>query len=52
MKIYAMQWKLRLPALLAAGLGAGRFGLVVVFLLSGSFFAQAQEAEPAPAVSV
>ena len=36
-------------------MGARRFslfGLFVVFLLSGPFFAQAQQAEPAPAVTV
>ena len=52
MKIYATQWNLRLPAFLAAALGAGRLGLVVVFLLSAPCVAQAEPAEPAPAVSV
>jgi len=55
MNICAIQWNLRLPSFLGAGLGASRFslfGLFVVFLLSGPFFAQAQQAEPAPAVTV
>ncbi|MCH8155124.1 MAG: hypothetical protein IH786_07650, partial [Proteobacteria bacterium] len=55
MNIYAIQWNLRLPSFLGAGLGASRFslfGLFVVFLLSAPFFAQAQQAEPAPAVTV
>ncbi|MEE8351819.1 MAG: mechanosensitive ion channel protein, partial [Rhodospirillales bacterium] len=44
-----------MPSSLRAGLGPGRFslfGLAVVFLLSGPFVAQAQQAEPAPAVTV
>ena len=51
MNIYAIQWKLRLPSCL----GARRFsllGLFVVYLLSVPFFAQAQQAEPAPAVTI
>ena len=46
MNIYAIQWKLRLPSFL----GAHRFGLFVVFLLSGPIFAQ--EVELVPAVTV
>ena len=46
MNIYAIQWKLRLPSFL----GANRFGLFVVFLLSGPIFAQ--EVELVPAVTV
>ena len=44
-----------MPSSPRAGLGPGRFslfGLAVVFLLSGPFVAQAQQAEPAPAVTV
>ena len=55
MNIYAIRWNLWLPSALRAGLGPGRFslfGLAVVFLLSGPFVAQAQQAEPAPAVTV
>ena len=59
MNIHAIQWNLRLPSSLRAGLRAGLgasrfslFGLFVVFLLSGPIFAQAQQAEPAPAVTV
>ncbi|MCZ6709932.1 MAG: hypothetical protein O7B25_06200, partial [Gammaproteobacteria bacterium] len=55
MNICAIQWSLRLPSFLGAGLAASRFsilGLFVVLLLSGPFFAQAQQAEPAPAVTV
>jgi len=55
MKIYAIQWTLRLPSFLGAGLGGRRFGLLgllVVYLLSSPFFAQAQQAEPAPAVTI
>ncbi len=55
MNIYAIQWNLRLPSCLGVGLGASRFGLLglfVVFLLSSPFFAQAQQAEPAPAVTI
>ena len=51
MNIYAIQWDLRLPSCL----GARRFsllGLFVVYLLSSPFFAQAQQAEPAPAVTI
>ena len=51
MNIYAIQWKLRLPSCL----GPRRFsllGLFVVYLLSAPFFAQAQQAEPAPAVTI
>jgi small conductance mechanosensitive channel len=54
MKDFAIQW-MRLPPFFGAGLGArrfGLFGLFVVFLLSGPVFAQAQQAEPAPAVTV
>ena len=55
MNVYAIRWNLWLPSSLRAGLGPGRFslfGLAVVFLLSGPFVAQAQQAEPAPAVTV
>jgi small conductance mechanosensitive channel len=55
MNIHAIQWNLRLPSFLGDGLGASRFslfGLFFVFFLSGPFFAQAQQAEPAPAVTV
>jgi len=55
MNIYNIQWNSRLLSFLRAGLGASRlslFGFVVVFLLLGSTFAQAQQAEPAPAVTV
>ncbi len=55
MNIYAILWKLRLPSFLGAGLGVRRFslfGLLVVFLLSGPVFAQAQQAEPALTVTV
>ena len=62
MNIYAIQWdlrNLRRPSFLGAGLGArrlGLFGLFVVFLLSGPFFARAQQVEPAepaePALAV
>ncbi len=45
MNIYVIQWKLRLPRFLGAS-------LFVVFLLSASFSAQAQQAESAPAVTV
>ena len=51
MNIHVIQWNLRLPSCL----GASRFsllGLFVVFLLSAPFFAQAQQAEPAPAVTI
>ena len=63
MNIYAIQWNLRRPSFLGSGLGSGLgaglgarrfglFGLFVVFLLSGPVFAQAQQAESAPAVTV
>lgn len=55
MNIYNIQWNSRLLSFLRAGLGASRFslfGFVVVFLLLGPTFAQAQQAEPAPAVTV
>ena len=55
MNIYTIQWNSRLLSFLRAGLGASRFslfGFVVVFLLLGPTFAQAQQAEPAPAVTV
>ena len=55
MNVYAIRWNMWLPSSLRAGLGPGRFslfGLAVVFLLSGPFVAQAQQAEPAPAVTV
>ncbi|MCZ6490743.1 MAG: mechanosensitive ion channel, partial [Acidobacteria bacterium] len=47
--MYAIQWKLRLPSFLGAGLGTSLF---VVFLLSSTFFAQAQQAEPVPVVTI
>jgi small conductance mechanosensitive channel len=43
---------MRLPSFLGTGLGASLFGLFVVFLLAGPVLAQAQQAEPAPAVTV
>ena len=55
MNVDALRWNLWLPSSLRAGLGPGQFslfGLAVVFLLSGPFVAQAQQAEPAPAVTV
>lgn len=55
MKNYTAQRRLWLPSVLRPKLGArrfGLFGLFVVFLLSGPFLAQAQQAEPAPAVTV
>ena len=55
MNVYAIRWNLWLPSSPRAGFGPGRlslFGLAVVFLLSGPFIAQAQQAEPAPAVTV
>jgi len=55
MKNSTAQRRLCLPSLLRPGLSArrlGLFGLFVVFLLSGPFLAQAQQAEPAPAVTV
>ena len=55
MNIYTIQWNSRLLSFLRAGLEASRFslfGFVVVFLLLGPTFAQAQQAEPAPAVTV
>ncbi len=55
MKNYTAQRRLWLPSLLRLKLGARRFdlfGLFIVFVLSGSFFAQAQQVEPAPAVTV
>ena len=55
MKNYTAQRRLWLPSLLRLKLGARRFGLFslfIVFILSGPFLAQAQQAEPAPAVTV
>ncbi len=50
MNIYAIQW-MRMPSLLGT-CRFGLFGLLVVFLLSGPIFAQAQQAEPTLAVTV
>jgi len=55
MKNYTAQRRLWLVSLLRPKLGARRFGLLgllIVFILSGPFPAQAQQAEPAPAVTV
>ena len=49
MNMYVVQWKFRLPSFLNAGLGAS---LVVVFLLSSTFFAHAKQAEPASPVTI
>jgi len=54
-KNYTTQRRLWLPSVLRPKLGArrfGLFGLFIVFILSGPFLAQAQQAEPAPAVTV
>ncbi len=48
MNIYAIQWNLRLPSFM----GAGLLGLFAVFLLSVPFVAQAQQVEPASAVTL
>ena len=55
MKNYTAQRRLWLPSMLRPKLGARRFALLslfIVFILSGPFLAQAQQAEPAPAVTV
>ena len=54
MKNYTAHRRLCLPSLLRPKLLArrfGLFGLFIVFLLSGPFLAQAQQAEPAPAIT-
>jgi small conductance mechanosensitive channel len=55
MKNYTAQRHLWMFSVLRPKLGArrfGLFGLFIVFILSGPFIAQAQQAEPAPAVTV
>ena len=55
MKNYTAQRRLWLASLVRSKLRArrfGLFGLFIVFVLSGPFPAQAQQAEPAPAVTV